>query len=163
MHSLIAFLRSRLDEDEQIARAAADGPRTVDSAQHAEAISAPAGIVVIGGARRGGEDTALDSAEDAVHIARHDPARVLSEVYAKRMLLDASNASCPTECALEHSFSGSCGLRWMGPAWEADGQRWLQDDTGARFKAPPVTAEWVLRILALPFTGHPDYRSEWRP
>ncbi|MFD4738701.1 hypothetical protein ACFWNQ_15210 [Streptomyces virginiae] len=37
---------------------------------------------------------------------------------------------CPPGCADEHTFSGSCALRWMGPAWEQDGARWVRDEDG---------------------------------
>ncbi|MFJ5548203.1 DUF6221 family protein [Streptomyces sp. NPDC093225] len=89
--------------------------------------------------------------------------RLLAQVYATRLLLDASNAACGAGCPTEHTFTGSCSLRWMGPVHEADGRRWLHDDTGARFAPPPVTSEWSLRVLALPYAGHPGYRDEWRP
>ncbi|MGW4051507.1 DUF6221 family protein [Streptomyces sp. NPDC004779] len=157
MDDLIAFLRARLNEDAELALAASPGPWHPNE-EHDE-VHAVDDIVVAEGFALSGRQ--LRATVD--HIARHDPARVLAEVYAKRMLLDAANASCHMECAAEHSFSGSCSLRRMGPVWEADGQRWLQDDTGARFNAPPVTSEWALRILALPFAGHSDYRREWRP
>ncbi|QKW17889.1 hypothetical protein HUT16_01365 [Kitasatospora sp. NA04385] len=93
------------------------------------------------------------------------PARVLAEVLAKRELLNASNANCPLACRAEHTFSGSCSLRWMGPLHEDEhtGERWLVDDTGARHTPPPAITEWVLRLLALPYAHHPDYRREWAP
>ncbi|MGW4695167.1 DUF6221 family protein [Kitasatospora cineracea] len=91
------------------------------------------------------------------------PARVLAEVDAKRRIVAASNAECPPTCRAEHTFSGSCSLRWMGPLNEQDGERWLTDDTGARYEPPPVVTEWTLRLLALPYAAHPDYRPEWAP
>jgi hypothetical protein len=38
--------------------------------------------------------------------------------------------TCPSGCAEEHSFSGSCALRWMDPAWEEHGVRWVRDEDG---------------------------------
>ncbi|MGW4749028.1 DUF6221 family protein [Streptomyces sp. NPDC004290] len=153
MSDLIAFLRARLDGDERVARAA----------------HRPGGPAV--GARdvapgRDGVGTGdVPASAEADHIARHDPARVLAEVYVKRQLIEASAAGCPPVCGAEgrHSFGRSCALAWMGPVEEDDGGRWLHDDTGARFAAPPVTTEWTLRLLALPYSRHPDYRGEWRP
>ena len=90
MTDIVAFLNARLDEDEQIARDAgfglfdrwqptghdggADRGRTV----HVDLESAAQAPITSG--------KALDQ-RDAAHIARHDPARVLREVKAKRALL----------------------------------------------------------------------------
>ncbi|MER7761678.1 DUF6221 family protein [Streptomyces sp. NPDC097619] len=92
-------------------------------------------------------------------------ARVMAQAHAARLLVDASVADCPPECATGrgHGFGRACALHRMGPVHEEDGQRWLYDDTGARFPVPPVTTEWTLRVLALPYSAHPDYRSHWRP
>lgn len=46
--------------------------------------------------------------------------------------------ACPAGCAEEHSFSGSCGLRWMGPAWEESGTMWVRDEEGRPVLAPAV-------------------------
>ncbi|MBP2580625.1 hypothetical protein J3A78_001103 [Streptomyces sp. PvR006] len=136
MDDLIAFLTARYDEEAATA------------------------------ARPGGTGESLRPWEIAgdpyLRIAR---ARVVTEVMSKRQLLEASAVACPPACGRggEHAFSGACALRWMGPVTEADGGRWVHDDTGARFTAPPVTPEWTIRVLALPYAGHPDYRTEWRP
>lgn len=60
MNDLIAFLNARLDEDEAAARAAAEHPWTRFGAQTAAQVD---------------------------HIARHDPARVLREVEARRAII----------------------------------------------------------------------------
>ncbi|MFE7510084.1 DUF6221 family protein [Streptomyces sp. NPDC057540] len=153
MADLIAFLRARLDGDERTARAAHRPGRTGDGGRG------------IADGTDGGRTGEAPNAAVAAHIARHDPARVLAEVHAKRQLLEASAAACAPACGIdgEHAFGRSCALGWMGPVEEADGGRWIHDDTGARFAAPPVTTEWTLRVLALPYSGHPDYRDEWRP
>jgi hypothetical protein len=57
---LVAFLNARLDEDEAAARAAAGAPWLPDI----------------------GTDAVAE------HIARHDPARVLREIAAKRAIVD---------------------------------------------------------------------------
>lgn len=131
---LIAFLRARLDEDEAVARGTTvpldwhqgpgdDDPEWVgdemvlmwppefhtpcEQDKHWRGLTAePAGL--------------------AAHIARHDPARVLREVDAKRRIV--------TEAA-EYQ-AGIYGYPEM---------------------------KTVLRLLALPFADHPDYRQEWRP
>lgn len=154
---LVAFLRARLDKDEQAAQAV--GCVEIEAVDHLWEtkylnLRQPDGEV---------RHTAEFSAELADHIARHDPARVLAEVDAKRQIVAASNADCLPGCAAEHTFSGSCALRWMGPASEAGGTRWVHDAVGAAVPAPPATTGYVLRLLALPYREHPDYQPEWAP
>ena len=88
MSDLVEFLRARLDEDEATARAATVGPWTVNDPEFAEAIRSADGVDVVAGGRWGGEAPVFASTEDALHIARHDPARVLAETEAKRRLVD---------------------------------------------------------------------------
>ncbi|MEV0357135.1 DUF6221 family protein [Nocardia sp. NPDC050697] len=87
MTDIVAFIRERLDEDEQIARAAADqddeGPvwqvRTVrDKGMYVlgEHQSAPSG-------RLGFEEDAQTR-----HVERHDPARALAQVAAIRHVVE---------------------------------------------------------------------------
>lgn len=66
MSGLTEFLRARLDEDKQAARRALDW---WDSDREAGYFEWP-------------------SREASTHVARHDPARVLREVEAKRRMLD---------------------------------------------------------------------------
>lgn len=74
----------------------------------------------------------------AGHIARHDPARVLREVEAKRRIV---------------------GL--AGPIVEAV----PEDDWGETMHETAMAEALrpVLRLLALPYADHPDYRQEWKP
>lgn len=39
-------------------------------------------------------------------------------------------AECPPGCVDEHTFSGSCALRWMGPVWDERGARWVRGEEG---------------------------------
>lgn len=79
----------------------------------------------------------------AQHIVRHDPARVLREVNAKRRLLD------------EHPNvnDGSCGT-CVTPQWG------YPTRGGSSPQAYPCT---TLRLLALSYADHPDYQECWRP
>jgi len=140
---LVAFLRARLDEDEQRARLATPGPWRHDADKHhhiigtaifEEAVFAgPPGVAAICIAGTGETDD-LQSMRDATHIARHDPARVLAEVDAKRRIID----SC------------SHYLSWQPPVPPKQIQSW-------------ALAHGTLHLLALPYSSHPDYRPEWRP
>ncbi len=81
---------------------------------------------------------------DAVHIARHDPARVLREIDAKRQIIDQCaywNERAASE-AVDPPKSPQPGL-----------------DLGLLLDAMNP----VLRLLALPYADRPDYREEWRP
>jgi hypothetical protein len=72
------------------------------------------------------------------HIVRWDPNRVLAETDAKRRVL-----------AMHDEM-----------AQDATAEDFLVRDPAQmvlRILAP------VLRLLALPYAGHPDYREEWRP
>jgi len=78
MDDLIAFLRARLDEDEQVARATMwDG-----SGNRAE-WSLPASATV----NVGGDEFYAGDRTIANHIVRQAPARVLREAEAKRRIL----------------------------------------------------------------------------
>lgn len=162
---LVQFLRARLDEDERAARDAGGKPWAWEQ-HYGDMCNDPTceyGELAT-------DDTVLMDVhgydvkapwQGADHIARHDPARVLAEVDAKRRIVGASAADCPPGCQTEHSFSGSCMLRPMGPAWE-NGERWVRDEDGSPVRAPHTPLS-VLRFLALPYADHPDYREEWRP
>jgi hypothetical protein len=79
---LATFLRARLDEDEQMARAATEGAEgrwTQDDPKRMP------GEIWDDHAERVSYDEGRPTEDQAAHIARHDPARVLREVEAKRM------------------------------------------------------------------------------
>jgi hypothetical protein len=74
----------------------------------------------------------------AAYWRHFDPARVLAEVDAKRRILE------------QHHRSGqTCPRCSLGTE---DGQ--------VVFERDPCG---TLRLLALPYAGHPDYRAEWAP
>jgi hypothetical protein len=79
-----------------------------------------------------------DHDEDRAHIARWNPARVLAECEAKRRIVDAEV------------------LRDVGPA-----SHYVSPDVHAAIAGRTATP--VLRLLALPYADHPEYRSEWAP
>lgn len=82
---------------------------------------------------------------ESEHIARHDPARVLREVEAKRRMIamherDSFGAQ---EWCRKCAIGDSCDdcLDYSTQVW------------------PCAT----LKLLALPFSDRPGYREEWRP
>jgi len=119
MDDLATWLRTQLDDDERASRGATPGPWRVSS------------ISEFGTADVEGITTAYAepccAAEDAEHIARWDPARVLTEVDAKRRILDLHSAEpgqhpdfcghdmhelpCPTVRLLALPMAGRDGYR----------------------------------------------------
>jgi hypothetical protein len=81
----------------------------------------------------------------AGHVVRHDPARVLAEVEAKRRIV---------ESAAEIMDRGAF------PEGVSDGR---DPDEVESDEGLAALAEYHLRLLALPYADHPDYREEWRP
>lgn len=86
-----------------------------------------------GGERMAALPTTIDE-----HVCRHDPARVLAECEAKRRIVNLHRPEtfedAPAEAFCTHDQRTS-GL-WPCP---------------------------TMRLLALPYADHPDYREEWRP
>ncbi|MGW2692368.1 DUF6221 family protein [Streptomyces sp. NPDC001296] len=125
MDELVRWLGEQLDEDERIAREA-EGDSVFDGT----------GIVVQRNRARGFPDrTAVLSSPVATHIARHDPARVLREIDAKRRLLAIHRPYVPEP---DQACLGCAG--------------------GIMFTSCPV-----VRLLALPYADRPGYRDDWRP
>lgn len=133
---LVAFLRERLDEDAAIAQAsagaqwAAVGPSmvAVDAAWIGESKHAR---------NRLGYVAAFEHEQDQSHAVRHDPARVLAEVDAKRRILDEHQTTIMSQywCATCHVPGDVPGSNWC----------------------------MTLRLLAVPYAQHPSYRKEWTP
>lgn len=133
---LVQFLRARLDEDEQVAQ----GHEQASAGWHADDF-----VMEVRDDANAGTVASVYRSGDLTHIARHDPARVLADVDAKLRMLEAHRRDT------QYSFSGcitcdvgdnSCGC--MG---------------GSAYEYPCET----LRLLALPYASHPDYRPEWAP
>ena len=80
----VTWLRAQLDEDEQVATEAANGYPNWDTTSDGNVVQiGTGGSGYIAAGPWGG-----DLFEIGVHMARHDPARVLAEIAAKRRLLD---------------------------------------------------------------------------
>lgn len=135
--TLIAFLHARLDEDEQVAHAAAPGPWEYQD------------IESVGGGRICDPEVAIANVDwdtepvnprirrfraaeqaDATgeHIVRHDPQTVLADIAGRRAIVDWSERQ----------------LAEFGSVV----------DPGVRV---------VLSGLAVRYSGHPDHSSAWSP
>lgn len=152
MDDLITFLRARLDEDEQIAESARErrdwdpkiderpaGPSDGQWSAEGEEISGD-GILIVGI-----ED--WHTAEQAHHIARWHPSRVMAEVEAKRHLIARGGPFCTSGCDEPGSEPKNPETNWTTP---------LEHHCDC-------DAYTAAGVLALPYQDHPDYRSEWRP
>lgn len=136
MGDLIAFLRARLDEDEQVACEAIE--------EHASStwFYEYNGCIAEGDGDARSGLTELSRRGDMVgpHIERHDPARVLAEVGAKRTLIDRVVKQIQEDEEL------------------------IEGEWGAANNPDHVNASTrVLRALAAIHADHPDYREEWKP
>ena len=149
MSELVEFLRARMDEDEAAARAAA-------SAERADAWTTFPGSY--GGVLDGTGSRSLAvgygdvmAPETADHIARHDPARVLAEIEAKRRIL-ARHCAAPVPPGSEwaKAYPYCVAHSYKGP----DGTVTYP----VELKNCPE-----LRDLAAAYADHPDYREEWKP
>ncbi|MFE1272081.1 DUF6221 family protein [Streptomyces sp. NPDC058758] len=134
MDDLVQFLLARLDEDAELARQAEQvgGAPSWDSA---------ADVLLLPGLRTRrrladqGVPDALQGAVEA-HAARHDPARVLAEVEAKRRMV--------TEFEKE---------QWVMEQGHHTG--WTEGGQSVRLS--------MIRSWAAIYADHPDYRDTWRP
>ncbi|MEV4179924.1 DUF6221 family protein [Streptosporangium canum] len=142
MSDLITFLRARLNEDEQVARAAAEAPweSTVPGMVHVSAAAIAKNPNAWG---KLGYVAQADNEAYRDHIARHDPARVLREVEAKRQILD------------EHAA--------VADPYSPTGSVCKTCNDGGLPVEPACSPCRTLRLLALPYADHDDYEEDWRP
>lgn len=140
---LIVFLRAQLDEDERVAqkadRAGLNGvspsePQTWYLSGNETVYSDPHGVALVTGVH------GYLGEELGDHIVRHDPARVLAEVDAKRETLKFCEHLLETKQVQETADE-------------------LSEYSLGRAQA----GGHMLRLLALPYAGRPGYRDEWRP
>lgn len=153
---LARWIGEQLDEDARIARAATAGPwRAHDThlGQYGYAATVLSGD---------GNDTDLRAWlpsmsnepwdekrnvwADAEHIAAHDPARVLREVEAKRVMV---NVIAPAQAAALDAEHGCCH----------EGEAILAGDCP---NFPPSDLP-LLRLLALPYVDRDGYQEGWAP
>ncbi len=139
MADLVAFLNARLDEDETAAKTATNGPWYQDGSEirghNRPYAGGGPGLLVV----------KFTWPQESAHILRHDPARVLREVEAKRAILAEHGPAnggrdtdrCRVCTAIAHTGMGHADAR--------------------RFRAPCPT----LLFLAAVYSDHPDYDPEW--
>ena len=165
MINLTAFLYARLEEDEAIARAAADSveeapgfwrydegarpvPRIIGTSWES---SLTDGVWNCDDPDDHCDELRHPSRSAGKHIARHDPARVLRDVTADRKLLTA------LERATEYSD------RMFGPVPPDDIAHGEWPGERMRAATQVLILEYVARIRAERFSDHPGYWPGWAP
>lgn len=146
---LVTWLRAQLDEDERMAREATGGPWEVGptfGGRDNRVYVKPEGfgIDTVGTCIIAGQVANMpEYRANAEYIARHNPARVLAEVDAKRRILDR-HASYDFPADLE---DGPGAYSWTGRC----------DHCHEPWPCPD------LRDVAAPLADRPGYREDWRP
>lgn len=145
---LVDFLRARLDEDEQVARGTTtpldwhQGPGDDDPEWVGDemVLMWPPEFHTPYEQDKHWRGLTADPAGLAAHIVRHDPARVLAEVEAKRRILDKV---VPQMNDMTDQIHAEFGVGPMDPS--------------------TYESLDLLRLLALPYADHEAYRQEWKP
>ena len=133
MDDLIAFLRARWAEEAARAQAAPPGPWTVDVSGSIVAANGAKVVYSVGGAL-GGHVSRWPEQPAADFITSNGPDQALAQLAARQRLLDLYAAVAANDInEVEYAHGYANAL----------GQ--------------------AVRLLALPYVGHPDYRQEWRP
>lgn len=134
--TIVEFLLARVEEDEALARSASPGPWHVD-AESTEVLAVD-GIVVADGFALSGPQTRATTA----HIARHDPARVLSECAAKRAVLGLLTVAEQHVADVRRSASE---YRFVSAA-----------------ESPRDAILCAVQLLAAVYADHPEFDPAWR-
>jgi hypothetical protein len=147
---LVAFLRVRLDETAAKARAATPGPWEWTPKEDVWNQCGPT-LIRAGHDGEGGRELTqvlsgwghdawgMEVSEaDAAHIAHHNPAFVLANVGAQRRFLDQFEQLAGEAASSDYLVRGPARIALS-------------------------VLEPVLRLHALPYVDHPDYKPEWKP
>lgn len=147
---LITFLRARLNEDKAAARPFRSETGFATGWRCDEVGGA---VREVGTPPFGLSDVIArsDIHATAVHIARHDPARVLAGVDAQLRYLDAYELTV----RLRDEAKARIVAARPGLAPAKDFDRWARADVEAGIMRP------ALAVFAAPFADHADYRAEW--
>lgn len=142
LDDLATWLRAQLDEDERVARAAAE-TASYHFVWHRDALLSAANFQEQG---RGivWDQRALEPEQNR-HAKHWDPVRVLAELAAKRRIL---------RMWVDYTIS-----RWDLPEGVHDGR---DDDERMRDDATARLMDRIVLLLAQPYADRPGYRPEWR-
>lgn len=144
---IIEFIRARLDEDAGLVETIREGrcPTPTWVSEPNERGSWPI-------LREIDDSTPIgyiaDGRWEVQHVVRHDPARVLRGVEAKRQLVDMHAPDGLVDLVSLYSWCTHCGrpLNVNEPCADLD----------------PWPCRHI-RLVASEWSDHPDYRAEWKP
>ena len=130
MDDLVAFIRARIDEDERIARRAAS-----DAGEHwnGEGVSLEIEL----------DDGSYETWQVGEHTSRHDPARVLRGVEARRRIVEVHEHQ--TFAFPEPTTGAQIGCIVCHSTYEDFPGGWCD----------------TLRAVASEWSTHPDYQAGW--
>jgi hypothetical protein len=154
--ALVAWLRAQYDEDERIATAACgavpkpsgDTWRRTRSYGSAMVRDEDNEVVVY--------DEGRPTEEQAEHIARWDPARVLREIEAKRLRIDYL-------VGLKHDMGPESFATYDSCRILAKPGEFGDIEVGYCSCGLDAIRDRLYRIEALPYAHRPGYREEWKP
>ncbi len=167
--TITEFLLARIEEDEQVARAA-DGPVWESGDGDVSEGGLYANHWVIAWFKLGETDPdhnfprysswVRHAHENSVHAAHHDPARVLAECQAKRAIIEW-HRNWPVLVEEPPIFAPPRGdINALTVAVSQQMQWMTQREYIAVFGTePPPTP--ILRALAAVYKDHPDYNPDW--
>ncbi|WP_137991242.1 DUF6221 family protein [Streptomyces vilmorinianum] len=145
MDDLVQFLHARLDDDERVARRVFGSWREIGET----------GVIVTSDGQHAEECANGNWTGIADHITRHDAARVLREVDAKRRIIEPYGIALKEREALRVEMR-----KLLGNDHDRFAKLHREEseliETATRLKP-------VIKLLALPYAEHPGYRDEWRP
>jgi len=142
MTDLPTFLGDRFDEAAVTALGASPGPWQPNA--EGDEVLAVDGIAVADGFALSGRQLRATVS----HIVGHDPTRVLADIEAKRQLVKLHGRATLCAGGGARYFETTIVCCSCEPNHQFPELSW------------PCT---TLRLLALPYADHPDYREEWRP
>lgn len=154
---LISWLNVQLDEDELLAKNTAYGSERESGEWHVDGRYI---FDVATGSRVSGDIEDLE--HEIAHVCRHDPARVLRDVAAKRAIIDAHQRITAQSAENGEELAGRLlrGANWLNDEW-AIKQNQLRV-TGWQLEGYVRASRYVLLCLALAYADRPGYRDEWR-
>lgn len=146
--TIIEFLKARLAEDETAAMAATPGPWEWDGFDR-EYRSRVSQRVTTG--TELGDEVGSAGDRDARHIIRHNPARVLREVAAKRVIVAEYEAAVRRKKAEWENYADwvDGNARGPRPSFEGPDPKLIPG------------LERSARHLAAVYSDHPDYDQSW--
>lgn len=149
---IVEFIKEQLGIDEQFALRTCEGPGSwaepnwVPRAGDVAFASFDDADECVAARAFPSESLAPIATDIAAHIARHDPARVLAEVAAKRRVLERHHPAADGEMAWHVGACVGCGT----------------EGEFADPRTPDVNDCPELRDLAAPYASRPGFKPEWR-